>query len=212
MAANYGIKFSELASPSAPISFDLRLPSVELIEGKNYLIKIKDILGLIDKAELQLDKVDNTPDLQKPVSAAVEQALSTKADTIHRHSFGDIDGLEEYLSNNLTNHTHPMTAINGLLEALAGKSDVDHGHQASEIVGLVDLLAGKANVNHSHSFSDINGAVETIQSLWAAVNSKADRVHNHMVSDITDFDQAVKLVIASELDNIVVVDVGHMEW
>ena len=212
MAANYGIKFSELASPPSPISFTLSLPAVSIEEGKNYLIKIKDILGLIDKAELQLDQVDNTSDLQKPISLAVEAALADKASTVHRHVFGDIEGLEEHIANHATDHMHPMTAINGLLDALAGKSDVGHGHDVSEISGLVDLLAGKADQFHIHSFNDINGAVETIQSMWASINGKADRVHTHTASDITDFNDTVKNVITSELDNIVVVDVGTMEW
>ena len=212
MVANYGVKFSELASPSTPISLSLRVPTVSLEDNKNYLIQIQDILGLINKATLGLDKVDNTPDTLKPISQATQLALDGKADVVHRHHFGEIDGLEDYVTGNMMNHSHPMSAIGGLVDALDGKSDKGHGHSVHDISGLVDALDSKADRVHIHSLGDINGATETIQSLWASVNGKAERVHTHSPQDILGLDVAVKDVIAGERENLVLVDVGRMEW
>ena len=212
MTTNYGIKFSDLPSPELPITKDFRIPGIYLGDLNNYTVSVQDILNTFTKADLGLDLVDNTPDLQKPISVAASEALNTKSDVGHIHSFGEIQGLEDYVTQRLDSQTYSMSAIVGLSEALSNKTDVGHHHLLSDIDGLVEALAAKADAAHIHSLNDINGAVETIQSLWAAVNGKADRIHTHTVDQVIGFDSAVRQVIQSEHPNIIVVDVGVMEW
>ena len=210
--ANYGVKFSELPRQTNPVSVTFNIPGVASEDGKNYFIQIQDILGLIDKTQLQLDKVDNTSDLEKPISLAVAAALATKSDSTHVHTFGQIEGLQEYLDTRFSSHTHPMSSVVGLEDALATKSNVGHHHQVADIDGLQASLDSKADKLHAHSLTDINGAVETVQALWAAVDGKADRAHGHTVNQIVGFDGAVRDVIQSEHPNLIIVDVGAMEW
>lgn len=212
MAANYGIKFSALPRSAGTLPKTMGLVSISLEDGKNYLTRVQDILDLVNAEDIGLGLVDNTPDLLKPVSHAVQEALVSKADRGHHHVFGDVDGLEEHIASVISNHTHPMSSVVGLVEALAGKSGLGHSHQATDIAGLANLLDEKAAKVHSHSLSDINGAVETIQSLWASVNGKADKVHTHLASNVSDFNDAVRTVLSDERNNLVTVDVGIMEW
>lgn len=212
MTTTYGIRFSELGRPTTPITPDFGIPGVILGDVNNYLINIRDILNLVNKVDLGLDKVDNIPDLQKPISLAVSEALSIKSDITHTHTFGEIIGLEDYISQRLLTHTHPMEAITGLMGVLDGKSNIGHGHSIDDVGGLVDSLNSKASVSHTHSFSDINGANETIQALWSSVNGKADLSHTHTSNEVTDFDPAVRQIINEERNNLIIVDVGSMEW
>lgn len=41
-------------------------------------------------------------------------------------------------------HTHPQSAVDGLVGALAGKSPTGHGHTIADVAGLGDALAGAA--------------------------------------------------------------------
>lgn len=91
-------------------------------------------------------------------------------------------------------HRHPMTAIDGLPEALANKSAVGHKHDASDtnsgvfdvgripalgmekITGLAIALANRAALIHGHVMSDIDGLVQ-------ALNGKSAIGHKHDASD-----------------------------
>jgi hypothetical protein len=52
----------------------------------------------VDVATLNLDKVDNTSDLDKPLSTVMVKSLEHKANTIHTHVMSDVDGLPIALS------------------------------------------------------------------------------------------------------------------
>ena len=58
--------------------------AVRNIEGTNTDIRVtaSDIAGLVDKTTLGLDQVDNTSDINKPVSNATQLALDEKQDTL----------------------------------------------------------------------------------------------------------------------------------
>jgi hypothetical protein len=49
-------------------------------------------------AKLNLDKVDNTSDLDKPLSLVMVQSLEHKANTTHTHVMSDVEGLPIALS------------------------------------------------------------------------------------------------------------------
>jgi hypothetical protein len=90
------------------------------VEEITFAVKFAALRALITKASLGLDQVDNTPDLNKPISRAVQQALALKAD------------LE---------HTHALNEIIGLLDALAQKADKVHEHGINDIIGLTVALS-----------------------------------------------------------------------
>lgn len=57
-----------------------------------------DQLPELTKNDVGLDQVDNTADLDKPVSTAVQEELNGKADTVHPHVIGDVTGLADALA------------------------------------------------------------------------------------------------------------------
>lgn len=209
MATNYGKKLSDFNAPQT-LPLDLCVPV--FLGGKNYQISLADIRALVTLSYLGLDNVNNTSDLEKPISLAVKEALLGKAESGHVHAFGEITGLQEYLVLNASNHTHGITAIDGLQLALDAKSDKTHGHSYGEITGLVDVLKAKAERVHGHSLSDVNGLPESIQNLWSVLNNKAASEHTHLASDISDLANVVATQVAAAVSEQAVVDVGVMEW
>lgn len=69
---------------------------------------------VLDKGDVGLDQVDNTSDLDKPVSTATQTALDGKADSVHGHVTSDITGLDTALSG-------ISSDISGINTALSGK-------------------------------------------------------------------------------------------
>lgn len=91
----------------------------------------------VTKATLGLDQVDNTSDLDKPISTATQTALNNKADKTHTHAIADVTGLQSALDDKAaTGHNH-----NDLYYT---EAEVD------------SRLATKANNSHTHSVEDIS--------------------------------------------------------
>ena len=84
-----------------------------------YALKLGTIRALITKEGIGLPLVDNTPDLEKPISNLVRQELETKAAIGHGHTIDQIIGLDDVL--NL-------------------KSDAGHQHAVDSIVGLAEMI------------------------------------------------------------------------
>lgn len=84
-------------------------------------ILLKDIGTFLakDKTSLGLNKVDNTADIDKPVSTATETELGKKADK---------------------SHSHQMTEITGLSDALTGKAESTHTHLAASVTDLATAV------------------------------------------------------------------------
>ncbi|WP_329750763.1 hypothetical protein [Stenotrophomonas maltophilia] len=51
------------------------------------------------KSQVGLDRVDNTSDLEKPISHAVLAALDAKADLVHQHQLNHVHGLDKALDD-----------------------------------------------------------------------------------------------------------------
>jgi len=77
----------------------------------------------------------------------------TKADSIHRHDWAEIDG--KPLTFAPESHVHEITEITGLQTALDGKADD------------ADLL-GKADVNHVHSYTSLTDIPTTFKPNLAS--------------------------------------------
>jgi len=58
--------------------------------GTNNTFKLDTLLALFTKSRIGLDQVDNTSDIDKPVSAATQLILDTKSHIGHLHNSTDI--------------------------------------------------------------------------------------------------------------------------
>jgi hypothetical protein len=95
-----------------------------------------------DKASVGLGSVDNTSDVNKPVSTATQTALNAKANLASPTFTGTV--------------TLPSTT-NGLTKSNVGLSNVDNTSDASKPISTATQTAlnGKANSTHTHTSADI---------------------------------------------------------
>jgi hypothetical protein len=91
-------------------------------------------LTSVTKSDIGLGNVDNTSDVNKPISTAVQTALNGKqaagsyAPASHTHGISDVNGLQTALDGKqasgsyaAASHTHGISDVNGLQTALDGK-------------------------------------------------------------------------------------------
>jgi hypothetical protein len=89
----------------------------------------------LTKADVGLGNVDNTADLDKPVSNAVADELGQKADASELTGKADLD------------HGHEIADVAGLQTALDEKADDSHNHAIADVIGLQTALDGKLAIS-----------------------------------------------------------------
>ena len=123
--------------------------------------------------EIGLGNVDNTADIDKPISTATQTALDGKADTGHTHTVSDITDMPAYLTQE-TDPTVPAWA----------KAESKPVYTAEEV--------GAAEKNHTHNMSDITDMPE-----WTKAENKpvytASEVGAATAADITAAVNAVEI-------------------
>ena len=124
-------------------------------------------------SEVGLGNVDNTADIDKPISTATQTALDGKADTGHTHTVSDITDMPAYLTQE-TDPTVPAWA----------KAKNKPTYTADEV--------GAAKKKHTHNLSDITDMPE-----WAKAENKpaytASEVGAATAADITAAVNAVEI-------------------
>ena len=124
-------------------------------------------------SEIGLGNVDNTADIDKPISTATQTALDGKADTGHAHTVSDITDMPAYLTQE-TDPTVPAWA----------KSKNKPTYTADEV--------GAAKKKHTHNVSDITDMPE-----WTKTENKpvytASEVGATTAADITAAVNAVEI-------------------
>lgn len=154
--------------------------------GVTYKITAASLLSIVTKDSVGLGSVDNTSDLNKPLSTAAVDALLLKANVTHGHEIADVNGLvSALLAKASVAHDHGIPEVIGLQQVLDGKAPLEHMHSMTSIVDLDLALASKANsadvqaalsakadMGHVHSTGDVTGLVATLQSF--ALQSSVD--------------------------------------
>ena len=104
-------------------------------------------------------------------------------------TFATKEGVSKQLGNHTVKSDVPENAVftdTKDWESITGKPDSfppsSHEHTISEITGLQDTLDGKASSDHTH---DDRYYTET--EVDTKLNKKAESIHNHTKSQITDF-------------------------
>lgn len=190
---------------------DVDLSGLTIVDGK-YVFGSG---GVSDHSELNLDdgtnphgtvasdvglgNVDNTSDLDKPISTATESALGLKADVTYVDTAvaslvdsapGTLDTLNELADALGDDPNFAATTAS----AIAGKANAVHVHAISEVTNLQAELDGK--VDDSQVLTNVpSGAVFTDTlyddtAILSSLSTKADTNHTHTKSDITDFNEA----------------------
>ena len=128
----------------------------------------------------QVDKADDADKLggQAPDYYATAEAVEKKANdadlakVAKTGSYNDlIDKPTDFAPST---HSHAMTDVTGLGDALADKAEKVHNHTTSEITDFNTEMAKKANVSHIHEQSEINGLEEIIGDVTEIAQGKCD--------------------------------------
>jgi len=139
---------------------------------------------VIDKGNLQLDQVDNTSDLNKPISTATQSALDLKASAGNPAFTGNLtvsgtvngrnlsaDGAKiDNIATNANNYTHPSHATTNI--NTTGATIVDsittsvEGHvtaMGTRVLTLTDLgYTGEANATADQTAAEILTLLKTV--------------------------------------------------
>lgn len=116
---------------------------------------IEGLNGEVTLIELALDRVDNTNDLEKPISTAAQAALNLKATTAA-----------------LTAHTGNTANPHAVTKAQVGLGNADNTSDALKPISTATQTAlnGKAASVHGHTYADITGMVPTSALPPLAIN------------------------------------------
>jgi hypothetical protein len=154
--------------------------------GENFTVRIRDIRSLFSKTDIGLGNVDNTPDYLKPISDPMRVALNAKAAIDHTHPMTAVQGLTSALSGKAdATHVHTVENVTGLTTALSGKAALVHTHVIDNVTGLTSALAGKAAIGHTHIVGDIAGLTDSLDSLTIQIAGKSNANHVHDINDVT---------------------------
>jgi hypothetical protein len=96
----------------------------------------------LTKSDVGLTNVDNTSDLGKPVSAATQTALNSKANLTHTHTIADTTGLQAALDSKASSsHTHSLDNLSNVAIATPSLGQVLK-YNGSTWVNDVDSTTG----------------------------------------------------------------------
>lgn len=166
--------------------------AVDSVFGRTGVVTAQN--GDYTKAQVGLGSVDNTSDLNKPISNATQTALNTKASNADLNQLA-LDTATALGGKSNTGHTHPTGDVVGLDAALAGKSDSGHTHGTS--FGSVTAVSGynqaaadgvattSARSDHFHGTPAMSSAAATANTPGQAAsagNSSTPARGNHVHS------------------------------
>ena len=92
-------------------------------------------VGGITKNMVGLGNVDNTSDINKPISTAVQTALDLKSNVGHNHNISDVNGLQSALDGKQAAGSY-ATLANGLIPAIQLPSYVDDVLESANLAAL----------------------------------------------------------------------------
>lgn len=139
-------------------------------QGTTYQIRLDSVKFFLNKTDLGLGNVDNTSDLDKPVSTATLSALNDKANQVHNHAISDVEGLTDVLLHKASDtHVHSVGQIDGLDAVLLAKANQVHSHTLQELPEVGQALTGKADLNHVHEIANVTGLDSRLTNIETTV-------------------------------------------
>jgi hypothetical protein len=135
----------------------------------------------VTKAQVGLSNVDNTSDLNKPISSAAQTALNAKADTstLTAHT-GNTSNPHSVTKSqvglaNVDNTSDANKPISTAVQtALSGKSDTSHTHDSRYYTETETdtLLSGKSPLAHVHTDNDTYEYIPTPSTISGVVGTR----------------------------------------
>lgn len=154
-----------------PAHLDSRLYVV--YNERDYQMALSVLLTLVTKQTVGLDRVDNTPDNEKPVSIPQAQALALKADKENTATKAELSQAVSELSEHLQNFVSLETlnqSIASITQALNSKQDATQVSQAiSTALAPINQALSEASNRLTALEQQLSGGVATSQDLSQAI-------------------------------------------
>lgn len=169
---NIGKKISELSLLPPALSPQIANFVLPAEYGNaNYRLTVFDIVSGVTKESLGLDRVNNTSDVEKPLSNFAIQEFQKywkKTDLIPQNSVENL--VENLLTKRSKSEEIPLADVSGLIFELNNKLDVGSIISVSKIIGLGELLGEKASTDHNHSLTELTGWTNYISGLQQSLS------------------------------------------
>ena len=134
------------------------------IQNVDAVVSVNGKIGAVEiaKGDIELGNVDNTSDLNKPISKAAQAALDGKVDKesgkgLSSNDFTDAEkeklkGIAEGANKTVVDSTLSTTSTNPVQNkvintALSGKANTTHTHKIADVTNLQTTLDGKASTD-----------------------------------------------------------------
>lgn len=134
--------------------------------------------NMISKGAVGLGSVDNTSDLNKPISTAAQTALNGKANSSHTHTKANITDFPTKLSQ--------FTNDSGFITQADVDTSQNHTHSNKSVLDkITQVLLDNWNSAYSHISDTIKHITSDERSLWNTVSNKLDKSGGTVTGAIT---------------------------
>jgi hypothetical protein len=187
MANTIRLKRSSFAG-KAPAIGDLQLGEIAInttdgklflkkSDGGEFIVEVGPVTSVagrtgtvaLSKTDVGLSAIDNTSDLAKPISTAMQTALNGKASSLHAHAIADITSLQTSLDAKAALvHTHAISDISSLQTTLNAKAALVHSHSAADIVSGTVGIAYLPKATAAEFRASVTDRLLATDQVWAA--------------------------------------------
>lgn len=120
----------------------------------------------VTKAQVGLDRVDNTNDAEKPISDATQVALNLKANQITTYTKVQVDNLVSAVNTSLSNHENDLNNPHQVTKAQVGLGNVNNTSDLSKPISTATQTALdlKANQTTTYTKTETDDLINTVES------------------------------------------------
>jgi len=148
----------------------LTLPSGQIVTASKELVDLNSVQTLTNKTIAQISNVDNTSDLNKPISTATQTALDLKANLTSISNINNTSDLNKPIST-ATQTALDLKANLTSISNINNTSDLDKPVSTATQTAL-DLKANLTSISNINNTSDLNKPIST--ATQTALNLKQD--------------------------------------
>ena len=107
----------------------------------------------VTKAQVGLDRVDNTNDAEKPISDATQVALNLKANQITTYTKVQVDSLVSAVNTSLSNHENDLNNPHQVTKAQVGLGNVNNTSDLSKPISTATQAALDLKANQATTYT-----------------------------------------------------------
>lgn len=181
---------------TGPSRENLQLYIVDPVAMRDYRAKLGDLLTLIDKAWVGLGNVDNTADMDKPVSNAVQAALDAKPDLdvlVTKQQFDEfVADFSSYLTIDQINDI--IANLQATVEARPERAEVEQMIANALSTFQIALNNFNSRITALEANTSQYVLVSTFNSVISGINSQLTLVNSNLNDFVDQTSSALSVV------------------